>query len=316
MVVQTQNSGPAGGKKYLRPPDLRQLKNLLFAARAIVEGAYTGRHKSPFKGSAQEFTDYREYHPGDEIRSIDWKAYARTDRYIIKLFEKETDMTCYLLVDSSASMDYGGADYDRFFPGRHLSKFEYACYLAAALAYLAVRQGDKVGLTLFDERVKHHLPPGGTFSHLYHILNLLENNQVGAKTSIAQVLQQAFGLIKRRGLLVLISDLLDEPEEIFRALNRYRHHHIDILLLHVLHQYELQLPPMPNARFIDAESGAELTSVPAEINQSYNQEIRHYLRTLAAMSAARRIDYELITTETPYQVVLQNCLQRRTWPWD
>src|SRR5206468_1362616 len=159
---------------YLRPKDLKALNNLLFAARIIVEGVHSGRHKSPYRGSSPEFVDYREYNPGDEIRTIDWKAYARTDRYFIKLFEKETDMNCYVLVDKSASMSYGGQAYRNLLPAQDVSKLDYAYYLTAALAYLMVQQGDKVSVSLFDTRLAQHIRPGGTFPHLYEILHTLE----------------------------------------------------------------------------------------------------------------------------------------------
>src|SRR6266508_2376671 len=241
--------------KFLHPKNLKALKNLLFAARIIVEGTYTGRHKSPYRGSSPEFVDYREYNPGDEIRSIDWKAYARTDRYFIRLFEKETDLNCYLLVDKSASMGYGGAAYKGVLPTSEVSKLDYACYLAAALASLMVKPGDKVSLALFDTKLERQIPPGGTFPHLYEILNTLEREKAGQRTSISRILQEAYPLYKRRGLLIVISDFLDEPEEIFRALNRYRHRHFEIILFHVLHQYEYELPPLDRVKFVDAETG-------------------------------------------------------------
>jgi uncharacterized protein (DUF58 family) len=298
--------------KYLRPKELKALKNLLFAARIIVEGIYSGRHKSPYRGSSPEFVDYREYNPGDEIRSIDWKAYARTDRYFIRLFEKETDMNCYLLVDKSASMAYGGAAYKDVLPSGEVSKLDYACFLAAALAYLMVKQGDKVGLALFDTKLGKQIPPGGTFPHLYELLNRLEREKAGQRTSISRVLQEAYPLYKRRGLLIVISDFLDEPEEIFRALNRYRHRRFEIILFQVLHQYEYELPPLDRARFVDAETGETIASRPADIRESYNKEMGRFVQTLSACARARNIDYNLVTTEMPYSDVLRKYLLSRS----
>src|SRR6266508_1280269 len=193
--------------KFLHPKNLKALKNLLFAARIIVEGTYTGRHKSPYRGSSPEF------------------------------------------------VDYGGAAYKGVLPTSEVSKLDYACYLAAALAYLMVKQGDKVSLALFDTKLERQIPPGGTFPHLYEILNTLEREKAGQRTSISRILQEAYPLYKRRGLLIVISDFLDEPEEIFRALNRYRHRHFEIILFHVLHQYEYELPPLDRVKFVDAETG-------------------------------------------------------------
>ena len=297
--------------KYLSPKDLRKFRNLLFAARIIVEGAYSGRHKSPYKGSAAEFIDYREYYPGDEIRTIDWKAYARTDRYFVKLFERETDMNCYLLVDRSGSMGYGGPTYKRFLPDPGVSKLEYACYLAAALSYLLVQQGDRVGLTLFDDTINTHVPPGGSFSHLYTILNALEQQRPGKTTSVGRVLRDAYGLYKRRGLLIVISDLLDDPESIFRALNMYRHRNFEVILFHVMHEYEIKLPPIESINFIDSETGDTLTSRAGDIRVAYDEEIKQFFHTMSSYARARNIDYNFVNTSTPYSEVLQKYLLRR-----
>src|SRR6266516_2813785 len=297
----------AHGKEwtYLRPKDLKALKNLLFAARIIVEGVHSGRHKSPYRGSSPEFVDYREYNPGDEIRTIDWKAYARTDRYFIKLFEKETDMNCYILVDKSASMGYGGQAYRHLLPAQDVSKLEYAFYLTAALAYLMVQQGDKVSVTLFDTRLGRHIRPGGTFPHLYEILHTLERHQAGERTAISRILQEAYPLFRRKGLLIVISDFLDEPESIFRALDRYRHRQFEIILFHVLHQYEFELPPIDRVKFVDAETGETIASRPAEIRESYQAEMRDFVQALSADARARNINYNFITTETPYNEALR-----------
>jgi uncharacterized protein (DUF58 family) len=298
--------------KYLSPKELRGLKNLLFTARVAVEGAYAGRHKSPYKGSSSEFVDYREYHPGDEIRSIDWKAYARSDRYFVKLFEKETDMNCYLVLDSSASMGFGGKEYDRVFPTHELSKLEYACSLAASLAYLMIKQGDKVGLTIFDQRVQTHLPCGGTFPHLYALLNQLEIRRAGRKTSVSHALREIYGLCKRRGLLVLISDLLDDPESIFRALSLYTHRRFEIIVFHVLHKYEADLPPLESVDFIDSESSESVTTFPRDVAAAYRAQVRQFTDTMSALARARGIDYNLVNTEVPYSAVLEKYLLRRS----
>jgi uncharacterized protein (DUF58 family) len=255
--------------------------------------------------------DYREYNPGDEIRSIDWKAYARTDRYFIKLFEKETDLNCYILVDKSASMGYGGPAYRELLPADDVSKLDYACFLTAALAYLMVKQGDNVSVSLFDTRLVQHIRPGGTFPHLYGILNALERQKAGERTAISRILQEAYPLVRRRGLLIVISDFLDEPEAVFRALDRYRHRHFEIILFHVLHQYEFELPPIDRVKFVDAETGETIASRPADIRESYAAEIQNFVRTLSASARARNINYNFITTETPYNEALRKYLLNR-----
>ena len=309
---------PGSGKgsrrdwKYLDPKELRRLRNLLFSARVIVEGVYSGRHRSPFKGASPEFVDYREYYPGDEIRTIDWKAYARTDRYFIKLFEKETDLDCYILLDRSASMGFGGPEYRDILGADTLSKFEYACYLSAALVYLTIRQGDKIGLTLFDEGPRRVIPPGGTFTRLYEILKVLERERPGRKTSISRVLQSSFRTFGRKGLLVVISDFLDDPEAIFAGLNPFRHRGFEILLLHVLHEFEWELPAVGNANFIDSETGEFLPAQPEDIREAYTTSIREFVRELEVGCRARRIDYRFMNTATPYHEVLERYLLRRS----
>jgi uncharacterized protein (DUF58 family) len=285
---------------------------MLFAARVIVEGAYAGRHRSPYKGSAAEFVDYREYYPGDEIRTIDWKAYARTDRHFVKLFQRETDMACHIVLDRSASMGYGGKAFRSFFPTPEVSKLEYGSYLAAALAYLLVKQGDRVGLTLFDEKVTAHVPAGSTFPHLYAILNTLEQQKPGKKTSVARALQDSFALHKRRGMLIVISDLLDDPIGIFRALDMFRHRRFEVILFHVLHRYELALPPLDSVNFVDAETGEVMTARPGDIAESYDSALGAFLEQIAAGARARGIDYNLVSTATPHAVALQKYLLYRS----
>ena len=307
------SDAPTGKRawKYLGPEELQGLKNLYFAARVIVEGAYAGGHKSPYKGSAAEFVDYREYYPGDEIRSIDWRAYARTDRYFVKLFEKETDMSAYVLLDRSASMGYGGKDYKHVLPTAELSKLEYASYLSAALAYLLVKQGDRVGLTLFDKKITGHIPAGSSFAHLNAMLSLIERQRAGRTTSISKTLRDAYALFKRRGMLVVISDFLDDPLEIFRALDMYRHRNFEVILFHILHRYEATLPPLASVNFVDAETGEFLTTSPADIEAGYARELRAFTETLSSYARARNIDYHLVNTQTPHSAVLQHYLLRR-----
>ena len=307
-----KNKPPELPWRYLCAKDLKKFRNLLFSARLIVEGAYSGRHRSPYKGAAQEFVDYREYHPGDEIRSIDWRAYARTDRYFVKLFEKDCDLNCYILMDRSASMGFGGEDYKRVLPDAGVSKIEYASYLAAALGYLMVKQGDKVGLSTFDRKVTDHLATGGTFGHLYKMLNILEKQRVGRDTDVSKVLREIAPLLGRRGLLVVISDFIDDSDEVFRALDLYRHRRFEVVLFHVFHQYERELPPLASVNFIDSESGERITSRPADIERGYEKQISEFIDGMAAHARARNIDYNCVTTDTPYSETLYKYLLRRS----
>lgn len=312
MPLEGKSKTQGSGHKYLNADYLRYLESFYLSSRVTVEGAYSGKHTSPLKGHAQEFTDYRKYYPGDSIKTIDWKVYARSDRYVIKLSELETIMTCYLMVDSSASMAFGGQWHEKYFGSDDMSKFDYACYLAAAMSYLTIKQGDKVGLTLFDSNIKYHIPAGSTYSHLYKILNQLEKNKVGQSTSVAKVLRESFPLFKRKGILVLISDMLDDPDEIFGALDMYLHKNFEVVLFHVLHKHELELPNIPSVNFIDAETRQRVTSIPADIRKSYSKHFNEFIDSIASTAQSRKIDYQLFSTETPYQLALQNYIAGRS----
>ncbi len=310
-MTLSQRKNGASVQTYLNEGDLEFLRHLHFSPRVLVDGAYAGKHRSPVKGHSQEFTDYREYVPGDEPRRIDWKVHGRTDRYIIKLSEQETVMTCYLLVDKSASMAFGGKQYQEYFGARDMSKIEYAGRLAAAISYLLVKQGDKVGLTLFDSKVRQHVPAGGTYSQLYRILDLLQSSKARYKTALTKALGEAYSLLPRRGVLILISDLLDDPDGLFEALDMYRHRNFEIILFHVLHRYELELPSLPSVNFIDAESGERLTSIPADIRRSYGQQLQGFIDQVTQVAGSRKIDYELMSTDTAPYAALQQYLESR-----
>jgi len=310
LAAESKNG--SGAWQLLQPSALANLQNLLFASRVIVEGAFAGRHRSPYKGSAAEFIDYREYNPGDEIRTIDWKAYARSDRYFVKLFQTETDMNGYLLVDCSASMGYGGPAYERLFGKDTVSKMDYAKHLAAAISFLLVQQGDRVGLTLFDDRIRTHRPPGGTFPHLYTLLDAMEKQELGKQTSLSGTLRDAYSLIKRRGLLIVVSDFLDDVDEVIRSLNMYRHRNFEVLLFHVMHPYERELPPLDAINFVDSESGATMTSRSGDIADAYAAEVNTFIETIRSAAIARGIEYRTVLTDEPYSDVLREFLLSRS----
>jgi uncharacterized protein (DUF58 family) len=298
--------------KHLSLRQLQGMRNLLFCARTVVEGAYSGRHRSPYKGASPEFVDYREYYPGDDMRSIDWKAAARSDRLLVRLYEKQTDMNCYLMVDTSASMNYGGAPTASFLKPKDLSKLDYALCLAASLAYLIVKQGDKASLTLFAEGIRHHLPPGGTFPHLYAMLNLMERQRGQDRTQVARTLRAAYGLCRRKGLLLVFSDLLDEGPDLFQALNLYRHHGYEVILFHILPPHELALPDERSIDFVDSETSETLNTHPADIAASYRREVEGWIEGMRRDSLGHRVDYHLVSTGAPYEQVLQHYLLRRS----
>ncbi len=289
--------------RFLRPQDLRKFGNLLFAAKLVVEGFYAGRHRSPYHDFSAEFADYRAYVPGDEIRAVDWKAVARTDRLYVKLFRKETDMSAYLVLDKSASMGYSGPD--------GVTKYEYGAYAAAALSYLMLRQGDKPSVSLCDDTIRSFLPPRGTLRHLHGILHGLERTQPSGPTSVAHALRVLFPLAKRRGLLVVISDFLEDPDGIFDALAMYRHRGFAVLLLQVLTEDELHLPNLGAARFTDPEGPGALNLHPEAIRSAYEQALGAHLDALRMGAKARAIRFEQMTTSTPYYEALSAYLSSR-----
>ena len=305
-------SGRSGPRKwrYLRPADLKRMRNMEFAARRIVEGYFSGKHRSPFRDFSQEFADYRAYVPGDDLRTLDWKAFAHTDRYYIKRFRKDTGMPCHLVLDKSNSMAYGGGSEEE------LSKLEYACFLVAALGFLIVKQGDRAGFCLFDDELRDYRPPGSAMSHLFGILNALEPLQPSGTTQTAEALREAFHLIRRRSLLIIVSDFLDDPAEIFSALSMFTHKQFEIILFHVLHDDELKLPEVEHARFIDLETRGTLVAEPDVIREAYDEELTQYLDQMRTHARARQIDYNLITTSTHYNEAIANYLAvRQSMQW-
>lgn len=322
---------------YLRPQDLRRFHSFQFAAKLVVEGFYSGRHRSPYHDASAEFADYRPYVPGDEIRALDWRAYARTDRDYIKLFRKETDMRCHVLLDTSRSMAFRGEPeaeaeaqgrrkvwWQRLLDGPEagnarndgadapLSKFEYGAYLTAALCYLMVQQGDKASLALGADELKAFAPPGGTMAHLHGLLHTLEQTQPDGPTRLSHALRSLFALARRRGLLVVVSDFLEEPDALFGALSMYAHRGWQVLLLHVLTETEMQLPDEKGAlRFLDAEGPGQADADPETLRIAYQSELRAFLDTLETQAKARRIHYARMTTSTPYDRALERYLTTR-----
>ncbi len=279
-------------RSLLSPAELERFGNLLVFARSTVEGYFVGKHKSPRRGSSVEFADYKEYVPGDDLKRLDWRAYGRSRRLFIRQYTAETDMVVYLLVDVSASMDYDGA-------GKQ-SKHVLAAKIAAALAYLMIHQGDKAALGLFADNLKCFLPPGGTRGHLHNLVSELEAVEPASTTGIAGALEECNSLFKKRGRLIVLSDFWDDPDATFEALSRFRHRKFDILLLHVVHPHELDLPGVQAARFHDMETHEEIEVEPEEIRAAYRESARRRVDRLAREANLRRISHALVHTDRPY----------------
>ncbi len=292
----------ASGRQFLDPAVVARLGTLELRARTIVEGFLSGLHRSPFKGFSVEFAEYRQYMPGDDLSTIDWKVYARSDRHYVKKFEEETNLDCHVLLDVSGSMGYGS---------RGLTKFQYAQCLAASLAYLLNRQRDGIGLTAFDDAIVGMLPPSARPGHLRAMLVTLERLQLGAHTNCSKPMHQLATSISKRGMVVLISDLFDDPDRVVRGLKHFQFRGTEVVVFHVLDPHELEFPFERATRFEDMETQAELMAVPALVREHYRREmdalIARYRRDLGGAG----IDYHLLTTADPLELALMQYIHTR-----
>ena len=283
---------PASRDSLLLPAELERFKNLLVFARTTVEGYFIGKHKSPYRGTSVEFTDYKEYVPGDEVNRIDWRAYGRSRRLFVRQYEAETDMVVYLLVDASASMNYAGV-------GRQ-TKFLMAAKIAAALAYLMVHQGDKAALVMFSETLNRYVAPGGTRRHLHNMITELERAEPASTTGIGRALRECNTLFKKRGRLVILSDFWTDLAEFLDGLGQFQHRKFEILLLHVLDPDELNLPLAQAARFQDLETREEVQVELEEVRSAYRARSQARLDLLAGEANNRRIQHAVVNTQQPY----------------
>ncbi|MFN2444636.1 MAG: DUF58 domain-containing protein [Vicinamibacterales bacterium] len=287
---------------YLDPAVVARLGTIDLKARTIVQGFLTGLHRSPFKGFSVEFAEYRQYIPGDDLATIDWKVYARTDRHFVKKYEAETNLECHILLDVSGSMGYRS--------GR-ISKLEYGSYLAAALSYLMTQQRDAVGLLTFDERIVTMLPTSSRPGHLTAILVNLERATVGTRTDVSKPLRDVAHALHRPGLVVLISDLLDDPVSVVRGLKHFRHRGTDVIVFHVLDPAELNFPFERAARFRDIETAEEVLAVPTAVREEYLKAIGDLVERYRRELGAAGIDYCLLDTSTPLETGLLSYLMTR-----
>jgi uncharacterized protein (DUF58 family) len=289
--------------RFLQPDVVAKLANMELIARLVVEGFITGLHKSPYHGFSVEFAEHRQYMAGDEIRHIDWKIYGRTDRYYIKQFEEETNLKAYIVLDGSGSMAYASE-------GR-LSKLEYASYVAAALAQLLVQQRDAVGFVHYDEALRTYMPPHATKSYLREILRALHAVKPGNRTATSATLHEVAERIKRRGLVILLSDLFDDPKQVMAALKHFRHKKNEVIVMQVLDPLERSFAFDRDAVFRDMETGDKITTQPWHIQQSYREEMRKFLEFYKRDCRQNNIDYILLDTATPFDVALFEFLHKR-----
>ncbi|HEY9186370.1 MAG TPA: DUF58 domain-containing protein [Ignavibacteria bacterium] len=291
-------------RKYLIPDIVSKLSNMELRARLVVEGFIAGLHKSPFHGFSVEFAEHRQYLPGDETRYIDWKIYGKTEKYFIKQFEEETNLKSYLLLDISKSMDYASE--------KNIKKIEYASYLASSLAYLLIKQRDAVGLITYDEDIKTYIPPHATKSYLKLILKELTLIKPEKKTYTLQSLDKIAEQIKRRSLIIVFSDFLDEPNKVISTLKHFRHNNHEIIVFHILDPLEVSFAFGKDAVFIDMESNEELTTQPFHIQKAYQNEMQKFINFYKKECLMNQIDYVLLETNTPFDIALFNYLRKRS----
>jgi uncharacterized protein (DUF58 family) len=292
-----------GAKNYFDPKVLAGISNLALRARWVVEGLMSGVHKSRAKGFSVEFEEHREYSPGDEIRRIDWKALGKFDRYFIKEYEDETNLRAYLLLDASASMNYASDG---------VTKFDYACTLTASLAYLILKQQDAAGVVTFSDRIETFIPPRAKRDYLTQILHALENRGPGGETNVGKILDDIAGQVKRRGLIVLVSDLFDEPAAILKGLRQFRFKGNDVIVFHLMDPAELSLPFDGNILFEDSEAAnLQVITDPRAIRTTYRQVVNEYIADVRKQCHDNAIDYQLISTATPLDQALASYLSWR-----
>ena len=287
---------------YLNPDALGKIANLNLVARLVVEGFISGLHRSPYRGFSIEFAEHREYIPGDDLKYLDWKVYARTEKYYIKQYEEETNLKAYILIDSSASMGYKSGN---------LSKFEYACFLAASLAYLMIRQQDSVGLAVFDEEIRKNILPKAGATHLKVILDCLENITPGKETHIGRIFRSLSEMVRRRGLIIVISDLLDNPPEVLTGLKHFRHRKHEVIVFHLLDNEELTFPFTRMTVFRDLETGERLAVDPNNIKREYVASINEFMKGYREGCLDNNIDYLNVDTSTPFDSCLASYLAKR-----
>ncbi|MCP4229917.1 MAG: DUF58 domain-containing protein [bacterium] len=292
--------------RYLDYETLSSIKSLEIRARLLVEGFFAGFHKSPFKGFSVEFSEYRMYQPGDDIRSIDWRAYARTDRLYVKEFEEETNLRFYILLDSSASMAYKGPE------GDGVSKYDYAATAAASLAYLAALQRDAVGLITFGEGLRGVIPPRTGLKHLHAILSQMQNVEPEGETEIYDILAATAERVPRRALFAMFTDLWDDPERVATGLSALKGKKHDIILFQILDPAEEDFPFQEMSRFVDMENGDTLQLDAARTRGGYLEAFDDFVSEYRAELGESNIDFIPLTTATPPGQALLNYLGKRS----
>ena len=287
---------------YLNPNVINQIDNLYLKAKMIVEGYMSGLHKSPYHGFSIEFSEHRAYGVGDEVKNIDWKLWSKTDKYYIKRFEEETNLLAHIFLDSSKSMNFSSIN---------ISKFEYSKMIVATLSYLMMQQKDAVGLVVFDSEIKSTIPPKNNKAHLNTILSIIENTEIGNDTNISKILHVGAEKIKKKGLVILVSDLLDDPNKVINSLKHFKYNNNEVLVFHVLDPKERNLDYNERTIFEDLETNKIIETEPWQINQSYKKEMDDLIKYYKTECSINKIDDLLLITDQNLEWGLSQFLNKR-----
>ena len=296
--------GGPEGRRWLDPAIVARLAHLDVRARLVVEGFIAGMHRSPFHGFSVEFAEHRPYMPGDPLKNLDWKVLAKSDRYLVKQYTEETNLRAHLMLDLSGSMGFKSER-------ASLSKLEYARSLAAALAYLMIGQQDAVGTLLFAEHAQQYVPPRSVRSHLDVVLKTLSQGEPAGRTRLGPALHELAERIKRRGLVILFSDLLDAPADVLSGLQHFRHRNHEVIVFHILDPDEIEFPYTDASTFVDMETGAQLTTEPWEIAARYREQLEAWRTRYSRACREQRVDYVPLDTRTPFDRALLAYLEKR-----
>ena len=289
-------------RKYLRPETVALLNSMSLRARLVVEGYIIGHHRSPYHGFSVEFAEHRSYGPGDEIKHIDWKLFGKTDRLYVKRYEEETNLRAHIILDTSKSMLYSSAE---------VSKLSYANSLAASLSYLMINQQDAVGIAKFSDKIDTFIPPKARPSHLNLILSQLDDKYSGYDTQIGIVLHELADRIRKRGMVILISDLLDKPENIMKGLKHFRHQNQEVIVFHIKDRKESEFDFNTRTKFFDMETGEEIVTEPWHIRSNYNELISKLESNYKSNCRENHIDYVPLFTDQSLDIGITEYLIKR-----
>jgi uncharacterized protein (DUF58 family) len=303
-MTPPKNSGEESPTS-LDPQTLASLKGLRLRARHIVEGYVSGLHRSPYHGFSIEFAEHREYAPGDDLRHVDWKVYGRTDKYYLKQYEDETNLICYLVVDVSESMRYRGES-------SPLSKLEYAQCTASAMAWMVLHQQDAVGLVTFDDQIRANIAPSSNATHLQPILQAMESARPEKKTATGPIFHELAERFRKRGVVLILSDLLDDVESMMAGLKHFHHRRHDVILLHVLDAAEVEFPFRTPTLFRGLEQYSDLLADPRSLRRAYLREFSEYQTRIRKGCQRLGVDYQFVRTDQPVDITLSAFLAERS----